>query len=745
MWPTGGDYHVDVLMITPSVLDLLLDVHELQKLRMPLRGLKHITTVGEPLPCSVANRTVAMPNLKATLRNFYGASESSCTIYQVPAHGVDLRVFPNKVPAGQPQPHADVYLMAPGERPFRVVAEGEAGEVCFGGVLAKGYHKLPELTEAKFVSTEHGRLYVTGDLGRWKDGVLEVIGRIDRQVKVNGVRVEPEEVEAVLRDFHMATEVEANNCNVAPAKPSYSLLLQDHLGGDLENVAVHDRTVNRAAVVTTSGPAQLVAFIEPRTGCEVKLEEVQAHCRANLAPAYVPKYILLQPALPSLPNGKMDYAALRAMADEHALQTTETVLDSLGQMRSMSKWAVLENAVIHRCYAFWMLGVLLDHYALCAMTLDPNDPTKTNSQPFCTALAGASIAPWSEVLLRSIGNDQDLFGFIMLGAYQDSRPDAPNQPKKKLRLNWMDLYILFIYFFIALPLPQLCSFLTRGQAYPDRTWQSSIGTETSGWDMNYIRGADVTSGHRWYLLMVLQAKLYVVLCDAIRIPSWVQVAFAIWCSYSGPLFWGDTCSKNVSPGLTFGLTWLLDGCWVWIRWVEWYAAFYVFCLHYLRPIVQWMSKVVPHGPVWAASATASSMLMGMAMAMYHYPNEMLETGGDGKLAALELVVTALQPGLFALGTTYWSVDASWWGNTTLGCYVIHFVFRDRMTELFQVLSRFLTWDSSGLLLPASILACCLGFTSTVGPLGHYVLILPQLAFGYLRRRQWTGKRTLYKK
>jgi len=658
----------------------------------------------------------------------------------VPSSGIDLQVFPGKAPAGVPQPHADVFVMAVGERPLRVVADGESGEICFGGVMAHSYFKLPQLTEAKFVQSDFGRLYTTGDLGRWKDGILEIIGRIDRQVKVNGVRVEPEEVESLLRDFQSAKEEGATSSSTAPGADP----LLTNLEGDRDNASFTDRVVARAAVVTTSEPAQLVAFVAPREGCEIAVEEVQDHCRRNLAPAYVPKHVVVRSSLPSLPNGKVDYAALKLLADEHALETTETVLDSLGQMRSMSKWAVLENAVIHRCYAFWMLGVLLDHYALCAMTVDPNDPTKMNSLPFCNALASATVAPWSEVILRSIGNDQDLFGFIMLGAYQDSRPDAPNKGKKKLRLGWMDLYILCIYFFIALPLPHITSFLTGGWAYPDRTWETSVGTATSGWDMAYIQGADVTSGHRWYLLMVLQAKLYVVLCDCLRIPPWAQVGFACWCSYSGPLFAGDMCVKEVDAGLRFGVTWLLDGCWIWIRWVEWYAAFYVFCLHYLRPIVKWMSQMVPHGPVWAAAATASSMIMGMAMALYHYPNEMLETGGDNKLALLELLVTALQPALFALGTTYWPVDASWWGNTTLGCYVIHFVFRDRMTELFQVLSQVLSWDWTGLFLPVAILASCLGFTSTVGPLGHYILILPQLAVGYVRRRQWTGKRTLHK-
>ena len=78
-----------------------------------------------------------------------------------------------------------------------------------------------------------------------------------------------------------------------------------------------------------------------------------------------------------LPNGKVNYKALKAMADKEASQAQETVMDSLGQMKSMSRAAILENAVIHRCYAFWMLGVLTDHYAWCAMSTDPKARSST--------------------------------------------------------------------------------------------------------------------------------------------------------------------------------------------------------------------------------------------------------------------------------------------------------------------------------------------------------------------------------
>ena len=71
-----------------------------------------------------------------------------------------------------------------------------------------------------------------------------------------------------------------------------------------------------------------------------------------------------------------------------------------------------KNAVIRKCYVFWMIGVLIDHYMRCY----------SSSAPFCAILAQDVVKPWSVILVHSFGNDQDMFGFIMLGAYQDARP-----------------------------------------------------------------------------------------------------------------------------------------------------------------------------------------------------------------------------------------------------------------------------------------------------------------------------------
>ncbi|CAE8692693.1 unnamed protein product, partial [Polarella glacialis] len=509
---------VSVLMITPQVLDLVLDVHEAQGNARPLRSLKHIVTVGEPLTSALANRTVRMGRgLEAQLHNFYGASESSCTVYTVPKEGVDLSAFPTKAPAGLPQPHSKVYVMkveelGGGAPPLLtpVSAGGEAGEICFGGVLAACYWKHDELTSQKWIDTqEYGRLYMTGDRGRWHHGVLEVVGRVDRQVKIRGVRVEPEEVEAVLKKFS------------APVVEDLAALSSVDIEMELAAEGIPARNaLKEVAVVASQEPSDLVAFVSIREGVgQVTSEALRAHCQANLTPSYVPKFIVILEDLPKLPNGKPNLRELSSMASEHVVEEGEMVMDSLGQMKKLSKWAVFENAVIHRCYAWWMIGVLTDHYMRCAIDQDEN----TQFYPFCTTLARSSVKPWAEIIIRSIGNDQDLFGFIMLGAYQDSRPAIPGGPAK-VNLGLKDLFVFVIYVAMALPIAQGMHLVFGSWAWPI-DW-GSHGAPTNEWDYNYMEVNSYTSDHRWYLAMVLSARVYLEIMEKFRAPAWLQGALA---------------------------------------------------------------------------------------------------------------------------------------------------------------------------------------------------------------------------
>ncbi|PYT09295.1 MAG: hypothetical protein DMF60_02765 [Acidobacteria bacterium] len=112
----------------------------------------------------------------------------------------------NTVPIGRPITNTQVYLLNPYLQP---VAVGAPGEIYVGGDgLSRGYHRRPGMTAAKFIPDAFGvlpggRLYKTGDLGRYKfDGKIEYLGRTDQQVKIRGNRIELGEIEALLTKHH---------------------------------------------------------------------------------------------------------------------------------------------------------------------------------------------------------------------------------------------------------------------------------------------------------------------------------------------------------------------------------------------------------------------------------------------------------------------------------------------------------------------------------------------------------------
>ncbi|WP_165777511.1 non-ribosomal peptide synthetase [Amycolatopsis antarctica] len=137
------------------------------------------------------------------LVNGYGPVESmivATTHEIVPADVAQARTL---VPIGRPIPNTTAYVLGDDLRPMPA---GVVGELYVGGDgLAHGYLNRPDLTAERFVADPCGRagarLYRTGDLARWNvAGNLEFFGRVDRQVKLRGHRIEPEEVAAALTE-----------------------------------------------------------------------------------------------------------------------------------------------------------------------------------------------------------------------------------------------------------------------------------------------------------------------------------------------------------------------------------------------------------------------------------------------------------------------------------------------------------------------------------------------------------------
>ncbi|QKW25674.1 non-ribosomal peptide synthetase [Streptomyces seoulensis] len=236
--------------------------------------LRHLVVGGDRM------RRRPGPDVTATVHNAYGPAEATVLATAYAMRGGDARAGETAPPPiGDPLPGVTVVVTDEDGRP---VARGQDGELRVGGhCLALGYLD-PELTARRFTAPPEDaappgvdRLYRTGDRVRMSaDGTLEFLGRLDDQVKISGVRIEPAEVEAAFE--------------------------QD------------DRV--RSAVVTVlrdaSGHARLVAHVRPADGARPETGDLLAAVRAWLPEQAVPGAVRLVDGYPLDANGKVDRAAL---------------------------------------------------------------------------------------------------------------------------------------------------------------------------------------------------------------------------------------------------------------------------------------------------------------------------------------------------------------------------------------------------------------------------------------------------
>ncbi|RSO13185.1 hypothetical protein DMH15_40055, partial [Streptomyces sp. WAC 06725] len=200
-----GDYRriittdgVTAAWLTAGLFDVLTDQDP-----GALHGLRRISTGGDVVPPAAVSRARrAVPHLHVA--NLYGPVENTTFSlgHDIAADGRPLAAAEPSLPIGHPLTGTRVHLLDSALRP---VPRDVPGEIYLAGAgLANGYHRAPARTAARFVADPYGppgsRMYRTGDLGRWDtEGRLRFLGRQDRQVKINGFRIEPGEVEAALR------------------------------------------------------------------------------------------------------------------------------------------------------------------------------------------------------------------------------------------------------------------------------------------------------------------------------------------------------------------------------------------------------------------------------------------------------------------------------------------------------------------------------------------------------------------
>jgi amino acid adenylation domain-containing protein len=197
----AGQAITHVVHVVPSILRSLLA----EPAMTACVGLRRVTCGGEVLPYELAQRFLA--TLDAELWNEYGPAEAAVTATYFQCRRGDCR---SSVPIGRPIANTRIHLLDADLAPVPV---GVAGELFIGGVgVGRGYLNQPEATAARFVPDPFAddpgqRLYRTGDLARYlPDGTIEYLGRLDDQVEIRGVRIEPQEVEAALEKHPGVTE-----------------------------------------------------------------------------------------------------------------------------------------------------------------------------------------------------------------------------------------------------------------------------------------------------------------------------------------------------------------------------------------------------------------------------------------------------------------------------------------------------------------------------------------------------------
>jgi acyl-coenzyme A synthetase/AMP-(fatty) acid ligase/acyl carrier protein len=265
------EHQVTTLWLTAGLFNQMVDdrLDDLRGVRQLLAGgdvlsVRHVRRVLDELPA-------------CRLINGYGPTEAttfSCC-YTAPR---PLPEACESLPIGGPIANTRAYVL---DRHLSPVPVGVPGELYIGGDgLARGYLGRPGLTAERFVpdpfAAEPGsRLYRTGDRVRWlPEGVLEFHGRLDEQVKIRGFRIEPGEIEAALAGH--------------PAVREAAVLAQPGRHGDKHLVAYF---VGSAPVT-----------------------ELRRHLEGRLPGYMVPAAYVALDALPLTASGKLDRAALPALA-----------------------------------------------------------------------------------------------------------------------------------------------------------------------------------------------------------------------------------------------------------------------------------------------------------------------------------------------------------------------------------------------------------------------------------------------
>lgn len=262
------DQRISLIYFSPTVARFL----EEAAVGHRFDGLRQVVLGGERVDDDAIAVVRHVFGSHVTVANGYGTTETGVLCFH--ETDPDRRYGEAGVPVGTPIPGMEIVLVDGEGVP---VDEGEVGElVVHSEYLLTGYWGRPDLDDLVLGTDRETGVptYRTGDLGRWRDGVLELVGRSDSEVKVRGQRVVPGEVEQVLL-----------------ALP------------EVKDAAVGTRRVS-------IGSNEVLAWVVVAEGSTI--DSVRSALGDRVKAAFVPTTFVEVDALPLLPNGKLDRRSLPA-------------------------------------------------------------------------------------------------------------------------------------------------------------------------------------------------------------------------------------------------------------------------------------------------------------------------------------------------------------------------------------------------------------------------------------------------
>ncbi|KPQ36010.1 MAG: putative non-ribosomal peptide synthetase module [Phormidium sp. OSCR] len=296
---------ITIAHLTPAMGLLLSQGTSPQAHSELIPSLRYLFWGGDVLTQADISRSKQLSK-QVTNVNFYGATETPQAMgYYIVPDGCD--VVSKKLPIGQGIDGVQLLII---KEDGTLAVDGDRGEICIRTpYLARGYLNDASLTESKFVANPFrepssqdscDRIYKTGDLGRYlADGNIEILGRIDNQIKLRGFRIELSEIESVLGqhpDIERAVVV----------------LQSSSMGSKMGSNQTDSRALTE----------HLVAYCLTRENMVIAPGDLRQFLTDKLPYYMIPQAFVAIPEFPLTPNGKIDRQALSQF--EHSPQITAT-------------------------------------------------------------------------------------------------------------------------------------------------------------------------------------------------------------------------------------------------------------------------------------------------------------------------------------------------------------------------------------------------------------------------------------